>query len=141
MARRDQSGYTFVEALLALIFTGLIAGLTIPGLIYVTRNNTGQARAKELAGEIQRAAINYHNENPDIAPTALTDVQAMTNGMKYVSTVSDANFSVDLQACNGRPVCCEGQRPCYRFGDGGVVLYQDHISAGNPSFDYYCFLI
>ncbi len=121
--KAKQSGFTYFEAIIALIFIGIVAMLTLPGMIFTSSNSTALYRTKNMAAQIQEVSMGGRFG------------WSIMEKLKYVNKISSGNVNISLKPCTGQQAstCCTTMNPCYRFSDGGILRYDGYSnSAGGP---------
>ncbi len=111
--RSSSQGFSLVEVLFALSLLGVLAVLTIPGVIYSTASNNALFKCKNVTAELLVATEKRDRKSTDLSTSTVPE--QIANEMRYTAKVTSGK----LVSSNSLP--CSNANPCYRLPDGGVI--------------------
>jgi len=122
---RRNSGFTLAEVLLVITIIGVVASLTIPGLILNIQTQQYKAAWKKTFSRFSAATIELMNDN--------NSTMIGVNGAN-VRTLRDkyANYLNVLKSCGYNQVLgnCWHTVGTVKYMDGNITTYTDTIEAG-----------
>jgi type II secretory pathway pseudopilin PulG len=121
-------GFTLAELLIAVLILGEIATFTIPKIISAQQNGRYKTEAKQLAGTLSAAYINYVQQN---GYSTAIGPQTLTPYLNYASV--DTTSTID-----DRPGYASGScagRTCLRLHTGGILWFGNHTFSGTNTTD------
>jgi prepilin-type N-terminal cleavage/methylation domain-containing protein len=114
--RMPSKGFTLAELLISLVILGEIATFTIPKVLNSQQNNQANAIAKEAAGTLSTALMQYKFQNTLSSATSCADLTPYLNYVKVdTSTIIDSeNGGTSLD-------CATAGTACFRLHNGAML--------------------
>ncbi|MDR1167912.1 MAG: type II secretion system GspH family protein [Heliobacteriaceae bacterium] len=105
-------GFTLAEVLITLAIIGVVAAMTMPGLI-------GNYRKKEYTIRLQKAVSSWDNAARLMQAESMTDYLADRNIEKYLNIVKEEYFDYFSKL---KPLVANAQYPAAVYVDSGSVM-------------------
>jgi len=111
-----KKGFTLAELLISLVILGEIATFTIPKLLTSQQNNQSNAIAKEAAGTLSTALMQYKFLNTLSSSTSCSDLTPYLNYLKI-----DTSTIIDSEAGGTSLDCSTAGTACFRLHNGAML--------------------
>lgn len=130
--KKDVSGFTIVELLIALTIMGAIAAFTIPKVVNGINSNDYKYRVQMAAAMISTAYNKAQMDNAITITTKPSDLTPYMSYVKYSTTGSiDSNYNMTGS------YSCSTTYPCVTLHNGTVIRFYDPDPFGSlttPSY-------